>query len=460
MMKKSKLRALTAIVLTVALVVGLAAAAALANDGVPTVTYDHSQKKFVFTNAAPFADGDGHQYPDLFGDKLKNLMPGDAVSQNIKVGAANTGSGTVEMYLRVESEGDNISDAEALDYAELLDAEGVTLTVKKGQEVLAQGNPTQDLLLGTLTNNASLDLNVSLNIPLTAGNALQGLRGAVAWVFTAQYTEGGPTPPGTPGTNPPLNPLPELEKGDHFAYIIGRDDGHVHPEAEITRAEVATIFFRLLTEESRSHYWSRSNAYGDVDASAWYNNAVSTLTNAGIINGKPGNCFDPGAPITRAEFAAIAIRFFGGEYDGPDQFSDISGHWASDAINRAYRNDLVKGYTDGTFQPNSNIIRSEAITIINRVLDRTPSIEHLGDDMITWPDNMDTSAWYYADVQEATNSHNYDLQYGEDATVYETWTELLPVRDWADLEQKWSDANSSGSPGEVVSSSANAVFEE
>ena len=459
-MKKSKFRALAAVVLTVALVAGLAAAAALADDRVPTVTYDHSQEKFMFTNAAPFSDGDGHRYPDLFGDRLKNLMPGDAVGQKIKVGAANTGRGTVKMYLRVESKGDGISSAEALDYAELLDAEGVTLTVKKGQEVLEEGNLTEGVLLGSLANNASLDLNVSLNIPLTAGNALQGVRGAVAWVFTAKYIPEGDGGGGGGGTETPLNPLPQLEKGDHFAYIIGRDDGRVHPEAEITRAEVATIFFRLLTEESRNHDWSRSNAFSDVNPNAWYNNAVSTLTNAGVINGKPGNRFDPSAPITRAEFAAIAIRFFGGEYDGPDQFSDIGGHWASDAINRAYRNDLVKGYTDGTFRPNSNIVRSEAITIINRVLDRTPSAGHLLNDMITWPDNMDTSAWYYADVQEATNSHNYDQRYDEGANVYEIWTELLPVRDWAALEQKWSDANSSGSSGEVVSSSTNAVFEK
>lgn len=460
-MKKSKFRALTAVILAAALVVGLMAAAALADDHVPTVTYDHNQKKFVFTDAAPFTDSNGHQYPDLFGGRLKGLMPGDKADQKIKVGATNTGGGTVNMYLKVEPKGDGISETEALDYAELLDAEGVTLAVKKGAEILAAGSLAEGVLLGSLGSNASLDLNVSLSIPLTAGNALQGLQGAVAWVFTAEYIPGsGGGEIEIPETNPPLNPLPELEKGDHFAYIIGRDDGLVHPEAEITRAEVSTIFFRLLTEESRSRYWSRSNSYSDVDANAWYNNAVSTLTSAGVLNGKPGNRFDPDASITRAEFAAIAIRFFGGEYTGPDQFSDISGHWANNEINRAYMHDLVKGYTDGTFRPNNNIVRSEAITIINRALGRTPSAEHLLDDMVTWPDNLDTSAWYYADVQEATNSHNYDPQYDKDANVYEIWIELLPIRDWAALEQGWSDANSSSSPGEVVSSSASSVFEK
>ena len=245
---------------------------------------------------------------------------------------------------------------------------------------------------------------------------------------------------------------------DSFAYIIGRDDGLVHPEAEITRAEVATIFFRLLTEDSRGHYWSQSNSYGDVDAGAWYNNAVSTLSNAGILYGKPGNLFDPDASITRAEFAAIAVRFFGGEYEGEDQFSDIGGHWASNEINRAYMNDLVKGYTDGTFRPDNDITRAEAITIINRVLERAPHKDYLLDDMITWPDNTDTAKWYYADVQEATNSHNYDPKYDKDGNVYEVWTGLRPVRDWAALERAWSEANSSESPGEVVSSNTSSVF--
>ncbi|MDY5338158.1 MAG: S-layer homology domain-containing protein, partial [Intestinimonas sp.] len=287
-------------------------------------------------------------------------------------------------------------------------------------------------------------------------------QGAVAWVFTAEYIPGGGGGGGggteIPETNPPLGPLPELEKGDHFAYIIGRDDGLVHPEAEITRAEVATIFFRLLTEDSRGRYWSQSNSYGDVDAGAWYNNAVSTLSNAGILYGKPGNLFDPDASITRAEFAAIAVRFFGGEYEGEDQFSDIGGHWASNEINRAYINNLVKGYTDGTFRPDNDITRAEAITIINRVLERAPHKDYLLDDMITWPDNTDTAKWYYADVQEATNSHNYDPKYDKDGNVYEVWTGLRPVRDWAALERAWSEANSSESPGEVVSSNTSSVF--
>lgn len=248
---------------------------------------------------------------------------------------------------------------------------------------------------------------------------------------------------------------PDLDKENHFAYIIGRDDGLVHPEAEITRAEVATIFFRLLTQESRNEFWSQSNSFSDVASDAWYNNAVSTLSSADIIFGKTGKVFAPEAPITRAEFAAIAVRFFGGEYSGKDQFSDISGHWANNEINRAYINGLVEGYPDGTFQPDKNIARGEAMALVNRALGRAPHADHLLDDMIAWPDNMNDDKWYYADVQEATNSHNYETEYDSEKTAYEEWTKLLSIRDWAALENTWSRANSSKNPGEVAPPSDN-----
>lgn len=462
-MKRSKVRALIAMLLTVAVVIGVVAVTALADDGVPTVTYDHQKREFRFTSAPAYVDEHNHKYPDLF-PAMKNLMPGDEEEQEIKVEATSLGKGSVNMYLMVDpSDLEDVGAAEQADYADLLATDGVTLVVKQGNKVLEEASLNKRVKLGQLKNNESLDLTVTLKVPLEAGNGLQGLQAAIAWVFTAEYIPydggGDPTPPVVIVDPPtPGGDLPELEKGDHFAYIIGRDDGMVHPEAEITRAEVATIFFRLLTDESRDKFWSQSNSYGDVASDAWYNNAVSTLSNASIIYGKPGNLFDPNAPITRAEFAAIAVRFFGGEYSGEDQFSDISGHWANSEINRAYINDLVKGYTDGTFRPNNNIVRSEAMTIVNRVLNRAPHKDHLLEDMIVWPDNADTAKWYYADVQEATNSHNFEPEVDDDKNVYEVWTELRPVRDWAALERSWSDNNSSESPGDVVSSSDNAVF--
>ena len=229
---------------------------------------------------------------------------------------------------------------------------------------------------------------------------------------------------------------PQLEREDHFGYIVGRTDTEVVPNANMTRAEVATIFFRLLTDESRAEYWSSTNDFSDVSGDSWYNNAVSTMANAGVINGYEDGTFRPDAPITRAEFAAMAVRFYGEVEDyESDYFNDISGTWARNNINRAYELGLVGGYDDGSFHPDANITRAEAIKIINGVLERKPDADHLHEDMKVWADNSDKSAWYYADIQEATNSHTYDM-----GTEYEIWTGIEPLRDWEALEKEWSDA--------------------
>ncbi|WP_325286057.1 S-layer homology domain-containing protein [Dysosmobacter sp.] len=244
---------------------------------------------------------------------------------------------------------------------------------------------------------------------------------------------------------------PQLNTTDHYAYIIGRKDGLVHPEAQITRAEVATIFFRMLTDESRNELWSQSNPYSDITPDMWCNAAISTMTRAGVIEGFQDGTFRPYAPITRAQFATIAVRFFEVTYAGDDKFSDIAGHWAADYINKAAEAAIIAGFQDGTFRPNTYITRAQAMTIFNRVLGRAPEKDHLLPGMITWPDNLNTSAWYYATMQEATNSHEYDRVTAADGTVYEVWTKLLPVRDWAAFEKEWSDSNSAANPGEVIS---------
>lgn len=262
----------------------------------------------------------------------------------------------------------------------------------------------------------------------------------------------GPDGGGDGGTDieDPETPLgPSLNMDDHYAYIIGRDDGKVHPEANISRAEVATIFFRMLTDDSRSQLWRTTNSYPDVEASDWYNNAISTLTYAGTLTGMPDGTFKPDNDITRAEFATIAVRFFGGNYEGEDLFTDIAGHWANKYINLAATLGLVNGKPDGTFDPDAPITRAEAMAIVNRTLGRYPSADHLMDGMITWPDNQNTSAWYYADVQEATNSHDLE-SITVNNELMESWTELLPVRDWAALEREWSSNNSSENPGDVL----------
>lgn len=223
-----------------------------------------------------------------------------------------------------------------------------------------------------------------------------------------------------------------LNKTDHFAYVIGYPDGTVHPNGQITRAEVATIFFRLLRDEVRDGAFTTSNTYSDVAYGKWYNNPISTMSALGIITGYPDGTFKPNKPITRAEFAAIAARFDETQSGKSATFSDVIGHWAAKEIGIAYANEWIKGYPDGTFKPDQNITRAEAMTMFNRVLERKPeSPADLLTNMNKWTDNMDTSKWYYLDVQEATNSHAYTRK----TFNYELWRQMLNDPDWSRYER-------------------------
>lgn len=230
-----------------------------------------------------------------------------------------------------------------------------------------------------------------------------------------------PTPDPDPTPEPEEPDQPELERDDHYAYIFGYEDNTIRPENDITRAEVATIFYRLLTDESREAYRTTDHDFTDVSADAWYAEPVATLAGAGLLAGYEDGSFRPDAPITRAEYAAIATRF--DELAAAESnFTDISGHWAEDAINAAYGAGWVGGYEDGTFRPDQNISRAEAMALINRVLERAVDSDGMLDEMTHWADN-DPAAWYYADIQEATHSHTYEREEGEQ---YETWTDLVP----------------------------------
>ena len=223
-----------------------------------------------------------------------------------------------------------------------------------------------------------------------------------------------------------------LNGNDHYAYIVGYPDKTVRPQNGITRAEVATIFFRLLTDETRNANSTKSNSYSDVAAGAWYNHAVSTLSAMGIVKGDSHGKFNPNAPITRAEFAAIAARFDDKANTTTADFSDIASHWAKNEISAASNNGWITGYPDGTFRPDNKITRAEAMTLVNRVLKRLPETEEdLHDDMIKWSDNSDVSQWFYLDVQEATNSHYYQTKENQ----FEKWTKLRETRDWTELEK-------------------------
>ena len=221
--------------------------------------------------------------------------------------------------------------------------------------------------------------------------------------------------------------VPEtLNSDNHFAYIVGYEDGTVRPNANISRAEVAAIFFRLLKDDVRDDNLTANSVFTDVAFGKWYNKSISTMAKIGIVKGRTADTFVPNAPITRAEFAAICSRFDRSNVEIKSDFNDISGHWAENEIRRAASLGWIQGYTDGSFKPDQNITRAEAASMINRMLHRLPeTVDDLLDGMIQWPDNQ-PSDWYYINMQEATNSHDFK-QKGE---IHEHWTKLTENPNW------------------------------
>ncbi|MEI3306957.1 MAG: S-layer homology domain-containing protein [Dysosmobacter sp.] len=264
--------------------------------------------------------------------------------------------------------------------------------------------------------------------------------------LTAQWTSNGSGGGGGGGGSSVLN------TDDHYSYIIGYKDGTLRPYGTITRGEVATIFFRLLTDEARDEYWDQDSGYSDCGPDLWCNNAISTLSNMGIIDGFQDGTFRPYAKITRAQFAKIAVGFFETttrKYQG--YYSDVPENaWFTDYVEAASRVGLIQGFEDGTFRPNVNITRAQACVIVNRALNRKPDEDHLLPErkMLTWSDN-NPGDWFYADMQEATNSHDYTwLSKGSEKKYMEEWTKKLEQRDWAAFEHAWSTAHSA--PGGEV----------
>ena len=248
--------------------------------------------------------------------------------------------------------------------------------------------------------------------------------------FSAQRRPSTPSTPAKPDeTKPMLAPIPEMLNGeDHYAYLLGYEDGTVRPNGSISRAEVATVLFRLLKDDVRMQNLTKDNAYSDVSDTAWYAAAVSTLSKMGVISGYPDGTFRPNAPITRAEFAAMIARFDETAKSADTPFTDISGHWAENAIGKAYGNGWVEGSSKTVFCPESNLTRAETATLLNRVLHRLPEKESdLLANQIVWPDNPETF-WGYLAIQEATNSHEYERKADG---VHETQTAKRENRDWS-----------------------------
>ena len=273
--------------------------------------------------------------------------------------------------------------------------------------------------------SGSWDKSLSADLKIT---------GDTEFTFTySRRSSGGSSRLSTPTVTIPDNVPTGLNGKDHYAYIIGYGNNDVRPQNNITRAEVATIFFRLLTDETRTANMTKSNGYNDVKDGDWFCCAVSTLSKMGIIKGYGDGSFKPNDPISRAEFAAIAARFDPDGDKTPATFSDVTSHWAKDEISIAANHGWIKGYEDGSFKPDQKITRAETMTLVNRVLNRLPETkDDLHKDMKTWVDNMDETAWYYLDVQEATNSHYFK---NKTSTKFEQWTDLRDTRDWSELEK-------------------------
>ena len=462
----SKIKRILLIAVAVIAVVALSSGLfyALGDDNIPTVVFNAADgvaddARFSFENVvygveeSPTATADD-PYPDLF--QIRGAMPGDSFSWNVKVKVTGATNKKVTMWVRAENA--------TRDFNALFDATNTyppTLTVTGFPDGVARTgylDGETPVELGEFNGNETKDLQLALAIDLLAGNEIAGLDAEIDWVFYAKVDDVTPQPTPTPTPTPggggggggdePEDPLyppaPELNTEDHFGYIIGIPGGEVRPEDNISRAETATILFRLLTDESRAQYWSTTNSFSDVQSTDWFNNAISTLANAGILNGRLDGTFGPRDPITRAEYATMFVRFFDAVASDRDMFPDIADHWARENINTAALYGFINGRPDGTFGPNEYITRAEAMTLTNRVLGRKPDKDHLHPDMIIWSDNT-PDKWYYAQVQEATNSHEFQMMGEEGEEQYEEWTAILPMRDWSALEKQWAEANAEGS---------------
>lgn len=450
---KLTMKRLLGVILAVAVaggVLGMVAMANTANNDGPTVTYDAAAETFTFSEETTQTVDGTHWAVDLFNGKFKDMYPGDTATETIQIKVANEASLGQYDHLRIYVDADIFNEETNpnakpygetntyynKDYKTLLEQGGknIVFTVKDSNTgnscsaTLTDLAPTGTKVLiadykRSESKATTTDLEVSLEIKPEAGNEIAGLVAMLDWVFTADVvTEtpdtppgggggGGPTPPEIiPDEDVPLAPIPSVLNGDdHFAYVVGYPDGTVKPEGNVTRAETSTMLYRLLKPTWRDIYFTDQNSFSDVEKALWFNKAVSSMANGEYVNGYPDGTFQGNKHITRAEFVTIMVRFLEEDttYDNP--FSDIGSHWAKEYILKAVGAGWIDGYPDGTFRPNNEITRAEAMKIINSVLHRgVNETSELGQPQHLFPDNSDPGKWYYYEVIEATNDHEYE----------------------------------------------------
>ena len=405
--------------------------AATSNVKIQYVDGKHNTIPIAKTEHARYEGSSYEGYNDyylvvVFGYHVVNGKKADTpfyLSANNGIGAGNANATHGPHLLQVKVDEVRVITATADEHGKIAPAAG-TITVPKGESKTFTITPDSGYhIKDVLVDGKSVGAVSTYTFENVVDNH------TIHATFARKHT---PTP-STPTVEIPDDDALGLNTTDHFAYIVGYGNGEVRPQNNITRAEVATIFFRLLTDDVRDENLTKTNRYSDVAATSWYNTAVSTLSSMGIITGYPDGTFRPNAAITRAEFAAIAARFDNDGDKTAAKFSDIASHWAKDEISIAYNNGWITGYPNGTFGPQRDITRAETMTLVNRVLNRQPETEDdLLPNMTVWTDNANPKAWYYLAVQEATNSHYYEFKTN---SQYEKWTELRETRDWKALEQ-------------------------
>ena|GEM_PF-2289025 len=258
---------------------------------------------------------------------------------------------------------------------------------------------------------------------------------------------GGITRPPVGNDDTPIEPeLPNSRQAFLIGIAVAGDQERpISPGGNITRAEVATIFFRLIEDEMRETYWMQTNPFTDVALEQWFNNAISTTKNMGLFEGIGDELFAPDQNITRGELAAVLVRFMNREeliagtftlVSGDDLFNDIANYWMRDYINEAARQGWVEGPQElgGPFNPNQHITRAETAAMINRIFQRlVESPDCLLPDMKAWPDNVNPNSWYFLYIKMATNSYTY--RWREDSDRYKELIDVIEPRDWTLLER-------------------------
>ncbi|MGM9575420.1 MAG: S-layer homology domain-containing protein, partial [Oscillospiraceae bacterium] len=412
-------------------------------DGWLEITPNETELKVVANSNSWVYDGQDHAdggYTVTFGDEKYELKTGESATLSTGDTVTAVITKTVK-HVSDTAEGNNeivrLSVDNEDNYKTVTKLSG-TLTITPAPLTITAGSSSQPYVDGVVmcneyTNTPLVDGDKIESVKITGQQDGPGksdnvpsdavIKNAAGEDVTGDYD--------ITYVNGVLEGVPKLEKDVHFNYIMGYKDETIRPNNNITRAEVATIFFRLLTDESREYYWKETNDFKDIPDNYWACPAISTLTNAGILKGFEDGNFRPNEPVTRAQMATIIARF-ANLSEGTVSFTDIEGHWAQRAIELAAGNGWINGYEDGTFRPNEKITRAATMAMINRVLDRhVENVEDLLPDMNVWSDNMDTSYTFYFDIQEATNFHECQRI---DNSPNEKWTVKLDDIDWTVYE--------------------------